>query len=259
MDRRSRGPDEAWERRRMLVRNAGYDRGISSDDDDDDDEEQEEEEEEEMSYRQFGWGEVGGQHTEHPGNDFSEEELPSQPQVTRHITPEIEFQYSHDEDDAVAQASVSHPVNSFTSSSQQSNSSQPRAQSVQIMTSQPDDILKCHHKKNGQPRLADPETLKLLDPIESDDEQPTRQSKAKRSKKLDRPKPTQPAWYGPQWKCFLEDAKGECRVQHALENPFPALVSDLPSSVCEVLVSVLVAWDQDGKQFEAGIPTFWIR
>ncbi|KAG2127613.1 uncharacterized protein EDB93DRAFT_1256936 [Suillus bovinus] len=57
----------------------------------------------------------------------------------------------------------------------------------------------------------------------------------------------------PRWKCFLEDAKGECRAQHALENPFPALVANLPSSVSEVLVSVLIAWDQDGKQFEAGI------
>ncbi|KAG1883164.1 hypothetical protein F4604DRAFT_1921071 [Suillus subluteus] len=61
------------------------------------------------------------------------------------------------------------------------------------------------------------------------------------------------AWYGPCWKSFLEDAKGECRMEHALENPFPTLVNDLPASVTEVLVAVLVTWDQDGKKFEAGI------
>ncbi|KAG1899743.1 uncharacterized protein F5891DRAFT_1189553 [Suillus fuscotomentosus] len=235
-------------------------------DDDDNNEEQEEEEEEEMSHWQFGWGEVGGHHTEHPGNvfatllrvqrqttriRFSGQELPLQPQVTCPLTPDFEFQYSRDEDDAVAQTSVSHAVNPSMSSIQWSNSSQipldtlhmqPQPQEVQIMMLQPDDVLKCHHKKNGRPRLPDPETLKLLHQVKSNEDQPTQ-----------RPKPTQLAWYGPQWKCFLEDAKGECCVQHALENPFPALVADLPLSVSEVLVSVLVTWDQDGKQFEAEI------
>jgi hypothetical protein len=78
-------------------------------------------------------------------------------------------------------------------------------------------------------------------------------SQTKASKKSsDGPKPTQLAWYGPCWKSFLEDAKGECRAQHALENPFPALVNDLPASVTEVLLSVLVEWDADGKLFEPG-------
>ncbi|KAG1897423.1 uncharacterized protein F5891DRAFT_1191866 [Suillus fuscotomentosus] len=172
----------------------------------------------------------------------------------------FDFQYSCDEDDVVAQTSVLHAANPSMLSIQQSSSSQipsdtspmqPQLQDVQITISQPDNVLKRHHKKNGQPRLPDPEALKLLHQVESDDNQ---QSKTKRSKKpSDGPKPTQLAWYGPRWKSFLEDAKGECRAQHALENPFLALVADLPSSICEVLVSVLVAWDQDGKQFEAGI------
>ncbi|KAG1834480.1 hypothetical protein EV424DRAFT_1532204 [Suillus variegatus] len=40
---------------------------------------------------------------------------------------------------------------------------------------------------------------------------------------------------------------------NASQNPFLTLVKDLPASVTEVLVAVLVAWDQEGKQFEAGI------
>ncbi|KAG1895805.1 uncharacterized protein F5891DRAFT_983981 [Suillus fuscotomentosus] len=187
-----------------------------------------------MSHRQFGWGEVGGRHTEHPG--FCGQELPSQPQVTHPLTPDFEFQYSRDEDDAVAQTSVSHAVNPSTLSIRWSNSSQippdtlhmqPQPQEVQIMMSQPNDVLRHHHKKNGRPRLPNPETLELLHQVESDKDQPTQWSKTKQLRKLDRPKPTQLAWY--------------------------ALVANLPSSVSEVLVSVLVTWDQDGKQFEAGI------
>jgi hypothetical protein len=120
------------------------------------------------------------------------------------------------------------------------------------MTSQPDNVLKHHHKKNGQPHLPNPETLESLHQVKSDEDQPTQRTKTKQSRKLNGPKPTQLAWYGPRWKSFLEDAKGECHAQHALENPFPALVADLLSSVSEVLISVLIAWDWDSKQFEAG-------
>ncbi|KAG0694735.1 hypothetical protein DFH29DRAFT_1006079 [Suillus ampliporus] len=192
-----------------------------------------------------------------PGHD-----PPSQPRVTRPLTPEFDFQYSRDEDDVVVQTSVSHTANPSMPSNQRSSSSpappdaspmQLQTHKVQVMMSQPDNVLRCHHKKNGQPRLPDPETLELLHQVKSDKDQPTQRSRTKRSRKLDGPKPTQLAWYGLRWKCFLKDAKGECHAQHALENAFPALVADLPSSVSEVLISVLIAWDQDGKQFEAGI------
>ncbi|KAG1776677.1 hypothetical protein EV702DRAFT_1046004 [Suillus placidus] len=58
---------------------------------------------------------------------------------------------------------------------------------------------------------------------------------------------------GPRWKTFLEDAKAECHAQHALENPFPTLVKNLPGTITEVLMEVLVMWDTNGKQFEAGV------
>ena len=65
-------------------------------------------------------------------------------------------------------------------------------------------------------------------------------------------KPTQLAFYPARWKSFLEDAKGECRAQHAIENPFPNLVEDLTGSITESLTTVLVKWNRDGKQFESG-------
>ncbi|KAG1796318.1 uncharacterized protein HD556DRAFT_1307060 [Suillus plorans] len=164
--------------------------GSVSSDDNEEEEGEEEDEEEEMR--------------------FSGEDLPpSQPRVTRPITPEFDFQYSRNEDDMVAQTSVLHAANPSMLSVQRSSSSQPQLQGIQITISQPNNVLKRHHKKNGQLHLPDPEALELLHQVESDDDQP---SKTKRSKKpSDGPKPTQLAWY------------------------------------------VLVAWDQDGKQFEARI------
>ncbi|KAG1763519.1 hypothetical protein EDD22DRAFT_846349 [Suillus occidentalis] len=55
------------------------------------------------------------------------------------------------------------------------------------------------------------------------------------------------------WKCFLEDAKVKCCVQHALENLFPALMKSLPGSITKVLITMLVMWDRNGKQFEAEV------
>ncbi|KAG1819013.1 uncharacterized protein BJ212DRAFT_1479142 [Suillus subaureus] len=84
-------------------------------------------------------------------------------------------------------------------------------------------------------------------------EQSDTQSKAKKSKGSDGPRPDQLAWYGPHWKSFLKEAKGECRRQHALENPFPPLVKEMLGTISEVLLSVLVAWDKNGRQFKAGV------
>ncbi|KAG1868172.1 hypothetical protein C8R48DRAFT_131700 [Suillus tomentosus] len=89
------------------------------------------------------------------------------------------------------------------------------------------DVLHLHHKRNGRPRPPNPVKSK---------------SKASR----EGPKATQLGWYGPRWKSFLEYAKGECRVQHAIENPFPKFVDDLPGSVNEALMSSLVEWLEEG-------------
>lgn len=116
--------------------------------------------------------------------------------------------------------------------------------------------MKRHHQKNGQPRLPDPEMLQLLNQVAESVDQVQHRSKAKKSKGSDGPRPDQLAWYGPRWKSFLEEAKGECRGQHALENPFPPLVKEMPGTISEVLLSVLVAWDKNGRQFEAGTYLF---
>ncbi|KAG2109552.1 uncharacterized protein F5147DRAFT_772860 [Suillus discolor] len=62
----------------------------------------------------------------------------------------------------------------------------------------------------------------------------------------DGPKAMQLGWYGPRWKRFLEDTKGEYCAQHAIENPFPKLVKDLTGSVNEVLMASLVEWLEEG-------------
>ncbi|KAG1778600.1 hypothetical protein EV702DRAFT_1196110 [Suillus placidus] len=176
--------------------------------------------------------------TEDDLKGFSGEEPPSQPRITRPITLEFEFQYSHDEDDTIVQTNVSHATNPSTSSIQWSNSAQippdtlpmqPQLQAAHITMLLPDNVLKHHHKKNSQLRLPDPETLELMHQVKSDDDQPTQPSKTKRLKMRN------------DW----------AKAHSTSMNPFPALVTNLLLSVCEVLVSVFVAWDRDGKQFEA--------
>ncbi|KAG1883385.1 hypothetical protein F4604DRAFT_1920586 [Suillus subluteus] len=197
------------------------------DEEDEDEEDEEEDEEEEISHQQIGWG-GGLVDVTLNIQDFLGMNPPHNLESLVHLHQNLISSIPCDEDDVVAQTSVSRTANPFHAvqpAVQQftdASLTQPQPQEVQVTTTQPDDVLRRHHKRNGQPHLPDPETLELLHQVE----------------KLDGPRPTQLAWYGPRWKCFLEDAKGECRAQHALENPFPALVADLPSS--------------DGKQFEAG-------
>ena len=124
----------------------------------------------------------------------------------------------------------------------------------------PEDVLKLHHKKNGHPRLPDPELLDLLRSAETN----TGKSKANaqavkgaaKSKEVEGPNATQLGWYGPRWRSFLEDAKGGCRAQQALENPFPKLVDDLPVSITESLSASLIQWLKNGGQVEAGMLLF---
>ncbi|KAG2079491.1 uncharacterized protein F5147DRAFT_819305 [Suillus discolor] len=230
-----------------------------SDDKDADEEDSGEDDEEEggnddmvKSSQQFGWGEAGRCQKEHPG--FVEDVPPSQSPVARPLTPEIQFQYSRDEDDVVAQMSLD--KTSRNESSQDPPDISPglqrqASQHIETITSKPDNVLQCHHKKNGKPRLPDPESLKLLNQVSECDVQPSKIKKSRSSR--GGPTPNQLSWYGPRWKSFLEDTKVECRAQHALENPFPTLVKNLPGTITEVLIAVLVVWDMNGKQFEAGV------
>jgi len=126
---------------------------------------------------------------------------------------------------------------------------------LQTTTSKPDDVLRHHHEKNGQPCLPNPELLQLLSQVAESVDQAQNHSRTKKSKGSDSsPRPDQLAWYRPCWKSFLEEAKGlgECRRQHAIENPFPSLVKGMPGTISEVLLSILVVWDKNGRQFEAG-------
>ncbi|KAG1734363.1 hypothetical protein EDD22DRAFT_852522 [Suillus occidentalis] len=206
------------------------------------------------SSQEFGWGEAGRRQKEHPG--FSKDALPSQPPVARPLTPEFEFQYSCDEDDSSRRPTHFILFVQWNESSQGPQDISPglqrqQSQHIETITSKPEDVLQRHHEKNRKPRLPDPDSLKLLNQETESSVQPSR---AKRSKASGSgPTPDQLSWYGPRWKRFLEDAKAECRLQHALENPFPALVKNLPGSITEVLIATLVMWDRNGEQFEAGV------
>ncbi|KAG2095260.1 uncharacterized protein F5147DRAFT_778703 [Suillus discolor] len=198
----------------------------SSDDSDDSDDEDADKDEEDngkdaeegnnndtvKDSQDFGWGEVGQHQKEHPG--FLEDALPSQPAVAHALTPEFEFQYSRDEDDVIAQTSLdktSGPPDGSPGLQGQ------RSQHMETITSKPNNVLQCHHKKNGKPRLPEPESLKLLDQVTKSSVQPSKNKKFRSSH--GGPTPNQLSWYRPHCKSFLEDAKAELCVQHALENP----------------------------------------
>ncbi|KAG2146608.1 uncharacterized protein EDB93DRAFT_1250891 [Suillus bovinus] len=195
--------------------------------------------------KHIGWGAVGARHSMHPG--FSGEEQPPQPQVVSALLPDFEFQYSHDEDDQVAKKMLAVNGNSSDSSSSMDNRNSPK----------PKDVLKLHYKKNGHPRMPDPELLDLLQSAETN----TGKSKANtqvvkgtvKSKEVEGPNATQLDWYGPHWRSFLEDTKGGCHVQQALENPFPKLIDDLPVSITESLSVLLIQWLKNGRQVEADV------
>ncbi|KAG1898689.1 uncharacterized protein F5891DRAFT_1190463 [Suillus fuscotomentosus] len=189
-----------------------------------------------------GWGAVRGRHTTYPG--FLQEQPPQPLSHPRPLTPDFDFQYSCDEDEDGAVASLA----SVQLQPHVQNLCQDNA-AANLMLTQPkvDDVLKKHQKKNGRRRLPDPEALEILcRKTETDVQQeaPTSRSIAK---------PTQLGWYGTGWKGFLEDAKAECRAVHALENPFPSLTHDLTCSITEVLLLVKLAWEQAEKQVETGV------
>ncbi|KAG1848103.1 hypothetical protein F4604DRAFT_1687831 [Suillus subluteus] len=193
------------------------DNGDESDDDDNDGQDA-------HGDQEVGWGAAYGHHSAHPG--FSKEAQPSQPLVTTALPTDFEFQHSHDEDDNAAMKSLVDDVTSSTD-----NASTPVV---------PADVLHLHHKRNGRPHPPNPVILDLLRQAE------TKDLKSKSKASCEGPKAMQLQWYGPCWKSFLEYVKGECCVQHAIENPFPKFVDNLPGSVNEALMSSLVEWLEGG-------------
>ncbi|KAG1856597.1 hypothetical protein C8R48DRAFT_775998 [Suillus tomentosus] len=179
----------------------------------DDDEEEDEEEEEE--------GDVEGQEVRWGAAHgcltahpgFSKEVEPSQPRVTTALPTDFEFQHSHDEDDNMADKNLA------------------------AGTSSDDDNI--------------PDDTKPPDSKPSDTNIKARKVSAKITG--EGPKATQLGWYGPCWKRFLEETKGECRVQHAIENLFPTFVDGLSGTIPEILTASLVQWLESNQQVEGNI------
>ncbi|KAG1879923.1 hypothetical protein F4604DRAFT_1997796 [Suillus subluteus] len=205
------------------------------------------EEEDEVADRDTdigNWGASCGRHTSHPGFP---QEPPQPPQNPRPLTPEFEFEYSRDEGKGNAAAALAsmQPKRNVQYLRDEGNattnltSAQPKPK--------PTDVLKQHQKKNGRHCLPDPGHLEILhqqSEINVQHEAPPSRSEVK---------PTQLGWYKSGWKSFLEEAKGECRTVHALDNSFPNLIKDLPGSITEVLTSLKTKWEKTRKQVESGV------
>lgn len=206
---------------------------------------------------------------------FSREPEPSPVHVTSTLAPDFDFQYSRDEVDVNAEQRLAFDNPSSNDSApegvqrvpQEPADSQVRpsgsiSTGAQLPHSQPAnaDVLNQHHTRNGRPNLPDPDSLDVLcrlaetKNLKNNEDPGNMQQRAKAKRSSDGPRPTQLTFYPTRWKNFLEDAKGACRAQHALENPFPTLIKDSPGSVTEALLAVLVQWDAAGKQFEPGKP-----
>lgn len=131
------------------------------------------------------------------------------------------------------------------------------------------DVLERHYATNGRPsapdlnRLAVPGRNALNAPAgpgpRATSDEPERQvsarSRAPRNSKRSKDQPASPdtlAYYPAVWKDFLEEAKRDCRIVHAIKNPFPSKSRDLKSSVTESLVTSVVDWTERGTTFEPG-------
>jgi hypothetical protein len=128
---------------------------------------------------------------------------------------------------------------------------------LSLLKVMPADVLQLHHKRNGRPIPPDPAILDSLCQAETQNpklaSRNSRKARSKAKASHEGPKTTQLSWYGPHWKSFLEYTKGECCALHAIKNPFPKFIDDLPGSVNEALMFSLVEWLEGGKQVEEGI------
>ncbi|KAG1815127.1 uncharacterized protein BJ212DRAFT_1300303 [Suillus subaureus] len=168
----------------------------------------------------IGWRAVGGHHSMHPG--FSGEVQQPQPKVVSTLPTDFQFQFSHDKDDQVAKKTFAVNGNS-SNSSLMDNRNSPETNTGKS-------------KVNVQAVKG-----------------------AAKSKEVEGPNATQLCWYGPHWRSFLQDAKGGCHVQQALENPFLKLVNNLPVSIMESLSALLIQWLKNSRQVEADMLFFPLR
>ncbi|KAG1887799.1 hypothetical protein F4604DRAFT_1674959 [Suillus subluteus] len=231
------------------------------DDNDDAEDEEDEDEGDNNESQQLGWGETRQWHKEHPGKNFTSKDFQLKNYPLRLELLALSRQISNSNTHAMKTTTLPGCISTTPASFSPSKSLgtlpgvQREQSGPQTSTSNfPDDVLKRHHDKNGQPRLPNPESLQLLNQVAESVNAGSRSRTKKKSKGSESgPRPDQLAWYRPRWKSFLKEVKGECHAQHALENPFPPLVKGMPGTISEVLVSVLVAWDKSGRQFEAGV------
>ncbi|KAI6006705.1 hypothetical protein F5J12DRAFT_782940 [Pisolithus orientalis] len=190
----------------------------------------------------FGWGAMNLRQSTPPG--FSQEMTTSNPICHNSLPPDHEFQYSHDEDDNVALQSL-----------QSKDKAQPEGSQCGTVVN----VLECHHCTNSCP-VPDRDLLTLAHDSVNKVSQHARAPHNSKKAKDEGPLPSQLRFYKAVWKDCLKDAKQECRAAHALSNPFPSKSHNLNLSITEVLVTVIVEWNQCSVQFEDaryGVPPPW--
>ncbi|KAI6144473.1 hypothetical protein BKA82DRAFT_170107 [Pisolithus tinctorius] len=183
----------------------------------------------------FGWGATNLRQSTHPG--LSQEMTTNNPIHHNSLPPDHEFQYSHNKDDDVALQSL-----------QSKDKAQPEGSQHGTVIN----VLECHHCTNGYPSVPDCDLLTLVHDSVNKVSQHTRAPCNSKNAKDEGPLPPQLRFYKAVWKGCLEDAKQECRAAHALSNPFPSKSHDLNLSITEVLITVVIEWNQHGVHFEDG-------
>ncbi|KAI5999760.1 hypothetical protein F5J12DRAFT_784539 [Pisolithus orientalis] len=113
------------------------------------------------------------------------------------------------------------------------------------------DVLERHHRTNGRP-IPNRDLLSLVHDSVNKVSQCARAPHNSKKAKDEGPLPSQLRFYKAVWKDCLEDAKQECRAAHALSNLFPLKSHDLNLSITEVLITVVIEWNQHSVQFEDG-------
>jgi hypothetical protein len=201
---------------------------------------------------------------------------PHQPEqnVVHHtsLPRDLEFDHSRDEEDEAALRALRAPDDQQLLVSPCSHS-YPHSHFPQNGAhGEVADVLQRHHQVNRHPSAPHPDRLAAsgrngLDedgsgprnPVDEVGQPASARSRAPRNSKKSKGQPASPdtlGYYPPIWKDFLEEAKRDCRVVHAINNPFPSKSRDLKVSVTESLVTSVVEWTDRGTTFESGE---WLR
>ncbi|KAI5981390.1 hypothetical protein F5J12DRAFT_900839 [Pisolithus orientalis] len=170
----------------------------------------------------FGWGAMNLRQSTHPG--FSQETMTSNPICHNSLPPDHEFHL------------------------QSKDKAQPEGSQHGTIIN----ILEHHHHTNGHPSVPNHDLLTLAHDSVNKVSQHARAPCNSKKVKDEGPLPSQLRFYKAVWKDCLEDAKQECRAAHALSNLFPLKSHDLNLSITEVLITVIIEWNQHGVQFEDG-------